>query len=210
MPDATTPADRSDDPSSSAAPPAARRVPALCVVWAITGVLAIAGAVVGSAHPWSRPGLAALLAAAAITLQIAPIRLGHDAQSEYLHLDEAFLVPMAIFLSAPEMAVGLALAVLAGNLWHRRGWMRTAFNSGQAAATAAVGASVARAAGAGTGAFTGRSAAAAVAGVLVYSVLSMVAVAAIICLAQTLILQTGRCVEPERRDKCSATCDDAI
>src|SRR5581483_11487524 len=93
----------------------------LCVVWAITGVLAIAGAVVGSAHPWSRPGLAALLAAAAITLQIAPIRLGHDAQSEYLHLDEAFLVPMAIFLSAPEMAVGLALAVLAGNLWHRRG-----------------------------------------------------------------------------------------
>jgi diguanylate cyclase (GGDEF)-like protein len=153
-------------------------------------VAAIAGAAVGLAEPWPRLGLALLLTAAAVTLQIAPVRLGHDAHSEYLHLDEAFLVPMAIYLSAPEVALGLGLAALAGNLWHRRGWMRTAFNSGQAAATAAVGATVAGCLGAGAGGFTGRTAVAAVAGVLVYSVLSMLAVALIITLAQQTSLSS--------------------
>ena len=167
-----------------------RRVPLLCAVWAVAGVLAIAGAAAGLAEPWPRPGLALLLTAAAVTLQIAPVRLGHDGHSEYLHLDEAFLVPMAIYLSAPEVAAGLGLAALAGNLWHRRGWMRTAFNSGQATATAAVGATVAGHLGAGAGGFSGRTALAAVAGVLVYSVLSMLAVALIITMAQRTSLST--------------------
>ncbi len=164
--------------------PTARRVPLLCAMWAVAGVVAIAAAAAGLAEPWPRPGLALFLTAAAVTLQIAPVRLGHDGHSEYLHLDEAFLVPMTIYLSAPEVAAGLGLASLAGNLWHRRGWMRTVFNSGQAATTAAVGATVAGYLGVGSGAFTGRAAAAAVAGVLVYSVLSMLAVALIITLAQ--------------------------
>jgi diguanylate cyclase (GGDEF)-like protein len=164
----------------------ARRVALLCVAWAITGVVAVAILAVGAADPWAKTGLAAILTTAAITLQVAPVRLGHDGHTEYLRLDEAFLVPMAIYLSAPEVAVGIGLAELIGNLWHRRGWMRTAFNSGQATATAAVGATVAGAFGAGIGAstFTGRTAFAAAAGVLVYSVLSMVAVAGIITLAQ--------------------------
>jgi diguanylate cyclase (GGDEF)-like protein len=165
-------------------PPTAGRVPLLCAAWALTGLLAVAGTAVGSADPWPRLGLAVILAAAAITLQIAPVRLGHDGHSEYLHLDEAFLVPMAVYLSPPEVAAAIGLAALAGNLWHRRGWMRTAFNSGQAAATAAIGATVAGFLGAGTGLFTGRTAVAAVAGVLVYSLLSMLAVAGIIVLAQ--------------------------
>jgi hypothetical protein len=101
MPDATEHTDGSDAPSPPPAPPRAGRVPALCIAWALAGVLAVLFAAVGTAHPWPRPDLAALLAAAAITLQIAPIRLGHDGQSEYLHLDEAFLVPMAVYLSAP-------------------------------------------------------------------------------------------------------------
>jgi len=168
----------------------ARRVPLLCAMWAVAGVVAIASATAGVAEPWPRLGLALLLTAAAVTLQIAPVRLGHDGQSEYLHLDEAFLVPMAIYLSAPEVAAGLGLAALAGNLWHRRGWMRTTFNSGQAAATAAVGATVAGYLGAGTGSFSGRTALAAVAGVFVYSVLSMLAVALIIALAQRTSLST--------------------
>jgi len=78
------------------------------------------------------------------------------------------------------------MAMLVGNLWHRKGWMRTTFNTGQIAATTAVGATVARAAGAGTGAFSGRAALAAALGVLVYSMLSMLAVAGIIALAQGL------------------------
>jgi diguanylate cyclase (GGDEF)-like protein len=177
--------EHTEEPSPPPAPATVRWVPALCATWAVTGAIAIAAVALGTAHPWPRLGLAALLIAAGVTLQIAPVRLGHDGQSEYLHLDEAFLVPMAVYLSPPEVAAGLGIAALAGNLWHRRGWMRASFNSGQAAATAAVGATVARAAGAGAGTFTGRSALAAVAGVLVYSVLSMLAVAGIICLAQS-------------------------
>jgi diguanylate cyclase (GGDEF)-like protein len=166
------------------APPTVRRVPFICAAWAITGLVAIAGTAVGTPQPWPRLGLALILAAAATTLQVAPVRLGHDAHSEYLHLDEAFLVPMAVYLSAPEVAAAIGFASLVGNLWHRRGWMRTTFNSGQAAATAAVGATVAGFLGAGTGDFTAQVALAAVAGVLVYSVLSMLAVAGIITLAQ--------------------------
>jgi diguanylate cyclase (GGDEF)-like protein len=180
----TEPDADAEDASPPPAPPPAGRVPLLCAAWAITGVVAVAGSAFGTVEPWPRPGLAFLLAAAAITLQIAPVRLGHDGHSEYLHLDEAFLVPMAVYLSAPEVAAGIGLASLAGNIWHRRGWMRTAFNSGQAAATASVGAGVAGYLGAGAGGFTGRTALAAVVGVLVYSVLSMMAVAGIITLAQ--------------------------
>ena len=173
--------------------PAAGRVPQLCVAWAATGVLAVAVSTLGTPPPWPRFGLAVILMVAATTLQIAPVRLGHDGHSEFLHLDEAFLVPMAIYLSAPEAALAIGLSSLAGNLWHRRGWMRTAFNSGQAAATAALGFTVASWFGAGTGDFTGGTALAAVTGVLVYSLLSMLAVAGIINLAQcTPITETLR------------------
>ena len=171
-------------------PPSARsnaaRVPYFCVAWAVAGALAVAVTAFGAAHPWTHLGLAALLVAAAATLQVAPIRLGHEAESENLHLDEAFLVPMAVYLSTPEVAAGIAIAALVGNLWHRRGWLRTTFNTGLIAATTAVGATVAHAVGAGTGAFSGRAALAATLGVLVYSVLSMLAVAGIIALAQGL------------------------
>lgn len=164
--------------------PSARNVPLLCAAWAVTGVLAVAGTTVATGDPWPRLWLAVILTAAAATLQIAPVRLGHDGHSEYLHLDEAFLVPMAVYLSAPEVAAAVGIAALIGNLWHRRGWMRTAFNSGQAAGATAIGASLAGFLGAGTGDFTGRTAGAAVAGVLVYSLLSMLAVAGIIALSQ--------------------------
>src|SRR5688572_28283718 len=173
-----------DQPFASPAPVPEGRLARLCVAWAITGVLAVLVLVVGTPTPWPKLGLALLLTAAAVTLQIAPVRLGHDGESEHLHLDEAFLVPMAVFLSPPEVAIGIGIASLAGNLWFRRGWMRTAFNTGQATATAAVGGIVAHSLGTATGIFNVRSGIAAVAGVLLYSVLSMLAVARIICLAQ--------------------------
>ncbi|HEY4410036.1 MAG TPA: EAL domain-containing protein, partial [Acidimicrobiia bacterium] len=173
-------------PPPPAAPSNAARVPLFCVTWAVVGALGVAVTALATARPWAHLGLAALLVAAAATLQIAPIRLGHEAASENLHLDEAFLVPMAVYLSTPEVAAGIALAALVGNLWHRRGWLRTTFNTGQIAATTAVGASVAHAVGAGRGAFNAQAALAAVVGVLIYSVLSMLAVATIIALAQGL------------------------
>ena len=175
-------------------PPPARssstRVPHLCVAWAVAGVLAVAITALGTAQPFAHLRLASLLVAAAATLQIAPIRLGHESESEHLHLDEAFLVPMVVYLSTPEVAGGIALAALVGNLWHRRGWMRTTFNTGLIAASTAVGATVTHGLGPGSGAFSGRAALAAVAGVLVYSVLSMVAVASIIALAQGLSMSS--------------------
>src|SRR5205807_852148 len=143
------------EPTTAAEPPppparsSAARVPHLCVAWAVAGALAVAVTAFGTAHPWAHLGLAALLVAAAATLQVAPIRLGHEAESENLHLDEAFLVPMAVYLSTPEVAAGIAVAAVVGNLWHRRGWLRTTFNTGQIAATTSVGATVAHAVGAG-------------------------------------------------------------
>ena len=175
-------AEQMDAPGPAA--PAAGRLAHLCAAWAATGVLAVVILVLGTADAWPRFGLAVLLTAAAVTLQIAPVRLGHDGQSEHLHLDEAFLVPMAVYLSPPEVAIGIGISSLAGNLWFRRGWMRTAFNTGQATATAAVGATVAHTLGTATGTFDVGTGAAAVVGVLLYSVLSMLAVAGIICLAQ--------------------------
>jgi len=172
------------EPTPPPARSGAARVSQFCVAWAVTGALAVGLTALGAAHSWSHLGLAALLTAAAATLQVAPVRLGHEAESEYLHLDEAFLVPMVVYLSTSEVAAGVAIAALVGNLWHRRGWMRTTFNAGQMTATAAIAAIVGQATGAGSGAFTGRAAGAAVLGVLVYSVLSMLAVAGIICVAQ--------------------------
>src|SRR5438477_8173766 len=102
----------SEEPSPPPAPPGARWVPALCSSWAVLGAIAIAAAALGTGDTWPRLGLAALLTAAGATLQIAPVRLGHDGHSEYLHLDEAFLVPMAVYLSPPEVAAGLAIAAL--------------------------------------------------------------------------------------------------
>ena len=180
----TEPDTSAQEAELASARPRPGSVPLLCAAWGLGGVVTVALSAVGSGGSWPRLWLAFILTAAAVTLQVAPVRLSHVGQSEYLHLDEAFLVPMAIYLAAPEVAAGVGLAALIGNLWHRRGWMRTAFNSGQVAVSAAIGATVADSLGAGAGVFTVRAGLAAVLGVLVYSVMSMLAVAGIVSLAQ--------------------------
>jgi diguanylate cyclase (GGDEF)-like protein/PAS domain S-box-containing protein len=137
----------------------------------------------------ARPGpshweLAGLLFAGATLLQIMPVRLSHEGQGESLHLEETFLLPMAIFLSYPECLLALGGAVAIGHTWHRRGWRKTVFNTGQLVTAAGIGVGAAQWLGAGPGRPTLAAVAAAALGVLIYSALSMLAVAGIITLAQ--------------------------
>jgi diguanylate cyclase (GGDEF)-like protein/PAS domain S-box-containing protein len=129
-------------------------------------------------------GTALLLWAGATVLQVIPVRLSHEGQGENLHLEETFLLPMAIFLNLPECLLALGAAVAIGHIWHHRGWRKTVFNTGQLVTAAAVGVGVADSLGAGIGRPTTAAIAAAVVGVLIYSVTSMFAVAGIITLVQ--------------------------
>jgi diguanylate cyclase (GGDEF)-like protein/PAS domain S-box-containing protein len=155
----------------------------MCVVAALAGVGAFAVSLLVTPEPWRHLTVTLLLGAGATVLQVIPVRLSHEGQSENLHLEEAFLVAMAVYLTTPEVLTALVVAVVTGHLWHRRGWMKTAFNTGQLLAAAAVGTALSHHLGA-RGMLTDRALLAAVIGVLAYSVLSMLAVARIISTVQ--------------------------
>jgi diguanylate cyclase (GGDEF)-like protein/PAS domain S-box-containing protein len=129
-------------------------------------------------------GTALLLWAGATVLQVIPVRLSHEGQGENLHLEETFLLPMAIFLNLPECLLALGAAVAIGHTWHHRGWRKTLFNTGQLVFGAGIGVGFAQLLGSATGRPSAVTIGAAVVGVLIYSILSMLAVAAIITLAQ--------------------------
>jgi len=165
-------------------------VSALCILAGVAGLVAFVVSLLGTAHPWSNVPVALLLVAAVAVLQVMPVRLPHEGEGENLHLEEAFLVAMVVYLTAPQIVAGLGVAVAVGQLWHRRGWMKALFNTGELMASVAVGTIVAHALGAG-GVLTDRAVAAAVAGVFTYSVLSMLAVALIMSVVQRTPFRSG-------------------
>jgi diguanylate cyclase (GGDEF)-like protein/PAS domain S-box-containing protein len=124
-------------------------------------------------------------------LQIAPVRLSHEGEVEALHLEEAFLVAMAVYLSVPEVLAAMGVAQAIGQLRYRRPWTKAAFNTGQLLLAAGTGTALAHWLGGDPGTFSARAVVAAVAGGLVFSVLSMLAVAGIIRLASGTPLRTG-------------------
>jgi diguanylate cyclase (GGDEF)-like protein/PAS domain S-box-containing protein len=164
--------------------PNVRLVRALCIAAGMAGLVAFVVSLSGTAHPWSNVPVALLLVGAVAVLQVMPVRLSHEGEGENLHLEEAFLVAMVVYLTAPQVVAGLGVAVAIGQLWHRRGWMKTLFNTGELMASVAVGTLIAHLLGAGAGVLTDRAAAAAVAGVFTYSVFSMLAVALIMSVVQ--------------------------
>jgi len=161
-----------------------RLVTLACVGVGLLGALALAVSLLAAGDRFPRAGTAVLLFAGATLLQVMPVRLSHEGHGESLHLEEAFLLPMAVFLSQPECLLAIGAAVAIGHTWHRRGWRKTVFNTGQLVTATAIGVGVAELLGAGPGRPTVGALAAAAAGVLLYSVLSMFAVAGIITLAQ--------------------------
>src|SRR5687767_7341549 len=161
-----------------------RLVTLACVVVGVLGALTLAASLVFGGRDLSHWEMALLLFGGATLLQVMPVRLSHEGQGESLHLEETFLLPMAIFLSYPECLLAIGGAVAIGHTWHRRGWRKTVFNTGQLVTAAGIGVGAAQLMGAGPGRPTLVAVAAAALGVLIYSTLSMVAVGSIITLAQ--------------------------
>jgi diguanylate cyclase (GGDEF)-like protein/PAS domain S-box-containing protein len=169
----------------------ARLVALVCLLSALAGVIAVGVSILATDEPWRHLSFTLLLAGGAIVLQVIPVRLSHEGQGENLHLEEAFLVAMVVYLTVPETLTALGAAVIIGGLYHRRGWMKTAFNTGQLVVATAVGAWVARGLGVGVEGPTTHALAVAALGVLGYSVLSMLAVAGIISVVQKTPFRTA-------------------
>jgi len=152
----------------------------LCIGMSFLGAASLAVTFFVSRVPWSHTVLTLTFAMGIAVLQVMPLRLSHEGQGEWIHLEEAFVVAMALFLSPFEALLALGSGVCFGHIWHRRGWLKTSFNTGQIVAAGAVGLGLSRILGASTGDLSTKSIFSAAAGVLVFTILSMLAVATII------------------------------
>jgi diguanylate cyclase (GGDEF)-like protein/PAS domain S-box-containing protein len=169
-----------DVPSMMKKGPNIKLVKWLCMSMSVFGLTSFVATYRLSMHPWHHGWLAVTFAMGIAVLQVMPLRLSHEGQGESIHLEEAFVVAMALFLSPFEALLALGSGVCFGHVWHRRGWLKTSFNTGQIVAAAGVGLGLSRLLGASTGDLSTRSIVASSIGVLVFAVMSMVAVATII------------------------------
>ena len=179
------------EPSSPASPvpnvaPLAERGPKvwlvrwLCGIFTVLGIGTIVVTWLVTDHHFSSGWLAVVFTIGIAMLQIMPVKLSHEGQGEALHLEEAFLVAAALFLSPFEILLSAGGAVFLGHLGRHRGMLKTSFNTGVFVVSAGVGLGVSRWLGASTGELSTRAILAAAFGVLVFSILSMLAVTLII------------------------------
>jgi len=156
----------------------------ICSATGFAGALTIAIALVATPHPWRSPGLFAVFTIALAALHSVPMRLAHQGDLEGMQLEEALFVPMAILLSPAETLIAFVCAEALGHAWRRRGGRKALFNVGQIVTTAGIGLAVSRGVGAATGRTDVRAIAGAATGAFVFPVLSAMAVAGIISVAQ--------------------------
>lgn len=164
--------------------PNLRLVRLLCVLSGVAGAIAFGAAAAFSGPTWQHVWPSLLFGVGMAGLQIVPLSVSHEGQGEAIHLEEAFLVPMALYLTPGESLAVVATAVLVGQVWHRRGLFKAAFNIGEMVAAAGAGIAVSRLLGAGVGDLSDHALLAAAAGGLVYGVVSMLLVAGVITAAQ--------------------------
>jgi len=154
------------------------------VLAGVLGACTIVIGTVSSSPAWQHPWQCLLFGLGIAGLQVVPLRVSHEGQGEYLYLEETFLVPMALYLTPAEVLVVLAVAVLVGQVWHRRSALKAAFNIGEMVTAAGIGLGLSRLLGAGAGDLSnGALLAGALAG-LTYGVVSMLLVAGVISVAQ--------------------------
>ena len=158
------------------------RVRRICAGAGLAGVAALA---LASQLPdaLARPEVVAAFAVAILTTQLLPLHLVHGNQSEALHLDEVFFVPMVLILAPVQTVAAFALALAAAAVVSRRGLLKGVFNVGSMTASIACGVGTAQLLGL-SGAVTGRDVAAAVAGGLVHCAVSSMAVSGVIAVSQ--------------------------
>jgi diguanylate cyclase (GGDEF)-like protein/PAS domain S-box-containing protein len=167
-------------PAVADSAPRFRRVRNICFLFTGLGIITMVASWFAVQDHSKDLKLAAVFGIGIALLQLMPLNLSHEGQGEAIHLEEAFLIAMALFLSPFEALVSMGIAVLFGHTWRRRGWLKSSFNTGSFVFSAGVGLGVGRLLGASTDDLSTSSIFAAAVGVLVFSVLSMLAVAWII------------------------------
>jgi diguanylate cyclase (GGDEF)-like protein/PAS domain S-box-containing protein len=127
-----------------------QRIRAICLGAVGAGAAAVVAAVL-TRHdaPAASTWLVLALLLVLSVVRLVPIHLTHAGNSEALHLDEAFFVPMVLLLAPWQMLLVISGALLIGSAATRRGGIKLAFNVGQTTATAGLGILVARLLGAG-------------------------------------------------------------
>lgn len=118
------------------------RLVCFAAVAAGVGVLATAVALHGHYHV-APAWLVVAFVVGLTALRLVPLHLTHAGNSEALHLDEVFFIPMALMLGPAQMIGAMAIAVLIGSAATRRGGIKLLFNVGSV--TAATGAGIAAA-----------------------------------------------------------------
>ncbi len=150
---------------------------------ATAGVATVAVAVATRhRYPVAPVWLVAALAVAVTATRLVPLHLTHQGQSEALHLDEVFFVPMVMLLAPAQMLAALGVALLVGSAVTRRGGVKLLFNVGTVTTAAGLGLLTAHLLGAGPSAGL-RGYVAAFVGGLVCCVTAAVAVAGVIAVA---------------------------
>lgn len=162
-----------------------RLVRAVCAGTAVAGVasLVLTGVLAGwGGGSW---GLLLALGAALAAIELFPVQLTHRGESEALHLEEAFFVPLAFLLGPlPTMVVIGMAAALASAASKRRSVHKALFNVGMILFSTAAGLATASALGLTREALDARDVLAVLVGGLVFCAITATAVAGVISLAE--------------------------
>ena len=160
-------------------------VRAICLAAGTVGAASLLASVFLSRGTAFNPWLFLAFTAGITVMQVMPLQVSHDPHGgENVHLEEAFLVPMIIAVSAPEAILGVGLSVALGNMWRRRGFLKTTFNAGMYMTATALAILVSRGLGASVDDMSMGSIMAASAGVFAFTLVLMLAVSGIMSVAQ--------------------------
>jgi diguanylate cyclase (GGDEF)-like protein/PAS domain S-box-containing protein len=162
----------------------------VCGAAVIAGLTAVAVTAATTRDATSAPLWLVLAFIVSLTaVRLVPIHLTHAGNSEALHLDEAFFLPMVILLAPLQMLAAMAVALLIGSAATRRGGIKLFFNAGTVTASTGLGIATAHLLGVG-GPGTWRDYAAAFAGGLVCCATAALAVSFVISVASGQRLRT--------------------
>ncbi|MBW3668241.1 MAG: EAL domain-containing protein [Actinobacteria bacterium] len=157
----------------------------ICLAAGVGGVASLAVAALLSQGTPFNPWLFVAFTVGIFVMQVMPLQVSHDPHGgENVHLEEAYLVPMVIAVSAPEAILGVGCAVALGNVWRRRGFLKTTFNAGMYMIATGLAITISRLLGASTNDLSLGSIIAASVGVLVFTLALMTAVSGIVAVAQ--------------------------
>jgi diguanylate cyclase (GGDEF)-like protein/PAS domain S-box-containing protein len=112
----------------------------VCLAAVAAGAIAVAlTAATTTAAPAAPVWLVLAFVVALTAVRLVPIHLTHAGNSEALHLDEVFFIPMVILLAPLQMLEAVAIALLIGSAATRRGGIKLFFNVGTVTASTGAG-----------------------------------------------------------------------